>query len=526
MNSPQCSLTQKSTEESSYETTNENEIKSNEESSNGNNEATDDTEDQVKQQQTAPHTYTDFGGVDLKEFLFDLLENNLKDRTHLLKIEQELISLIKDEQRSTLKFPPLSSYHRMLVHRVAAYFGLEHNIDPNESCCVIVNKQEGLRIPELTFKERINQLVIDEPKKLILKRDTNSLDDNQSGEKNSKLNNGVDLRTPKSYEEREEEYEKVRARIFNQTRTETLSNIDENEKCNSDNQPDSSTADEHLDQTGHQAYNTNNTNYLGFDNNQDVVDHQFNNQLNSQFNPQFNNHLLSNQDHHSKYNNHKLNAGDSNQIDSSKSSYFKSNGYKGKLNNPKLNLKPGNKQQQIKSQQQQQQLPFYHQSNMQPSQILNPIDQQQLYSGWLQPNDLNAQQAADCFAKQQQQQIYQQLPYNQLTHPNQQKMFLLCNYPTGYPDQHSFNDKMVPNSVLQSPANPNMNHTPVNGAQQLSNNPNSNKNNQLDKENNMNAYVTAQMSSLSIGSMATTDINDGIFISLFLKKILNFKKLN
>lgn len=27
------------------------------------------------------------------------------------------------------KFPPMSSYHRMLVHRVAAFFGLDHNVD-------------------------------------------------------------------------------------------------------------------------------------------------------------------------------------------------------------------------------------------------------------------------------------------------------------------------------------------------------------------------------------------------------------
>lgn len=39
-----------------------------------------------------------------------------------------------------LRLPRYSSYHRMLAHRVAAYFGLIHNVDPFEKTCVIVTK--------------------------------------------------------------------------------------------------------------------------------------------------------------------------------------------------------------------------------------------------------------------------------------------------------------------------------------------------------------------------------------------------
>ncbi len=45
-----------------------------------------------------------------------------------------------------LKLPPWDSYHRMLAHRVAAYFGLEHNVDPSDKTCVIVCKGPNTRM--------------------------------------------------------------------------------------------------------------------------------------------------------------------------------------------------------------------------------------------------------------------------------------------------------------------------------------------------------------------------------------------
>lgn len=43
------------------------------------------------------------------------------------------------------KFPPMTSYHRMLLHRVAAYFGLEHNVDQTGKS-VIINKTSNTRM--------------------------------------------------------------------------------------------------------------------------------------------------------------------------------------------------------------------------------------------------------------------------------------------------------------------------------------------------------------------------------------------
>jgi len=80
------------------------------------------------------------------------------------------------------KFPQMSSYQRMLVHRVAAYFGLDHNVDQTGKS-VIINKTSNTRIPEQRFCEHLKDEKGEESqKRFILKRDNSSIDkeDNQS----------------------------------------------------------------------------------------------------------------------------------------------------------------------------------------------------------------------------------------------------------------------------------------------------------------------------------------------------------
>ncbi|XP_064216246.1 cAMP-regulated phosphoprotein 21 isoform X15 [Aotus nancymaae] len=89
--------------------------------------------------------YTDSTGIDLHEFLINTLKNNSRDRMILLKMEQEIIDFIADNNNHYKKFPQMSSYQRMLVHRVAAYFGLDHNVDQTGKS-VIVNKTSSTRI--------------------------------------------------------------------------------------------------------------------------------------------------------------------------------------------------------------------------------------------------------------------------------------------------------------------------------------------------------------------------------------------
>ncbi|KAF5281814.1 hypothetical protein FQA39_LY05028 [Lamprigera yunnana] len=158
--------------------------------------------------------YTDTTGIDLEHFIAETLNRNAKDRALMLRIEQELVSLAKDKIKSHYKFPPMSSYQRMLVHRCAAYFGMDHNIESSGKC-VVVNKTKCTRIPDVPFKEYVKEDIIfmEEPRRSILKRDSNSIED--YGFKSPDRQYCLENRRSKSFEEREEEYERARRRIFN-----------------------------------------------------------------------------------------------------------------------------------------------------------------------------------------------------------------------------------------------------------------------------------------------------------------------
>ncbi|XP_013205746.1 R3H domain-containing protein 2 isoform X7 [Microtus ochrogaster] len=128
--------------------------------------------------------YTDSTGIDLHEFLVNTLKKNPRDRMMLLKLEQEILEFISDNNNQFKKFPQMTSYHRMLLHRVAAYFGMDHNVDQTGKA-VIINKTSNMRIPEQRFSEHIKDEKNTEfQQRFILKRDDASVDrdDNQTGQ--------------------------------------------------------------------------------------------------------------------------------------------------------------------------------------------------------------------------------------------------------------------------------------------------------------------------------------------------------
>ena len=47
--------------------------------------------------------------------------------------------------RDLMEFPSMTSYHRMLLHRVAAYFGLEHIVSPSGQS-IIISKAISTRL--------------------------------------------------------------------------------------------------------------------------------------------------------------------------------------------------------------------------------------------------------------------------------------------------------------------------------------------------------------------------------------------
>ncbi|XP_016965653.1 protein encore isoform X3 [Drosophila biarmipes] len=163
------------------------------------------------QSENSSEQYTDYGGTDLLVFFRDTLNKNPKDRNILLKIEKDLIEFVQENSRGCeYRFPPASSYNRMLIHRTAAYFGMEHNVDTETQQCVIVALAKNTRIPEIRFQS----LVRDDARKSILKRDTHSFDEVRQSPYLCPLS--LD-RKAKSFEEREEDYDRARSRIFSRT---------------------------------------------------------------------------------------------------------------------------------------------------------------------------------------------------------------------------------------------------------------------------------------------------------------------
>ncbi|XP_063424016.1 cAMP-regulated phosphoprotein 21-like isoform X2 [Mytilus trossulus] len=161
--------------------------------------------------------YKDSTGIDLEEFIRKTLNKTQKDRSMLLKLETDINNFINEPKHHYLKFPQMSSYDRMLVHRISAFFGLDHNVDQTGKC-VIVNKTSNTRVPDFSFREHIESgepghLSLRKPK-MIMKRSVNSLDDRESHYKLSARSLGDTRGKAKSFEERKEQYEKVRSKIF------------------------------------------------------------------------------------------------------------------------------------------------------------------------------------------------------------------------------------------------------------------------------------------------------------------------
>ena len=63
----------------------------------------------------------------------------------LLKLERDFTEFIDDTQKRYYKYPPMTSYHRMLIHRVAAYVGLDHNVDSSGKS-VVISKTPASRV--------------------------------------------------------------------------------------------------------------------------------------------------------------------------------------------------------------------------------------------------------------------------------------------------------------------------------------------------------------------------------------------
>lgn len=99
--------------------------------------------------------FTDATDTDLHVFIVKTLHKNEKDRKLILRTEEALIALMNDDARQSVAFEPMTSYERMIVHRVSAYFGLDHNVGQSGKN-VVSSKTPKAKIPEHEFKTLIS----------------------------------------------------------------------------------------------------------------------------------------------------------------------------------------------------------------------------------------------------------------------------------------------------------------------------------------------------------------------------------
>lgn len=105
---------------------------------------------------TETSSILDATGCDVDEFLRHAFLKHPKTRPVLLKIEEALNAFVIDQLAREHRFPHMSSYQRMLVHRMAALYGLEHNIDPSRKAVLVTKPTTSsyvARLPTLSFKQ-------------------------------------------------------------------------------------------------------------------------------------------------------------------------------------------------------------------------------------------------------------------------------------------------------------------------------------------------------------------------------------
>eukprot|EP00250_Pteridium_aquilinum_P018407 c24074_g1_i1 orf=316-1740(+) len=159
-------------------------------------------------------------GVD--SFLREALQG--KDRLTILRLEQEVDKFMRNPKVQQLEFQPMpSSYLRLVAHRVVQHYNLQSSVADSstpEGARIIARKISETRFPRVRLADipvstqSEEKQVQSAQQRFELKRRPNksskySRDINGSGDSSNRLN------PPKTVEERKEEYNRARARIFN-----------------------------------------------------------------------------------------------------------------------------------------------------------------------------------------------------------------------------------------------------------------------------------------------------------------------
>ncbi|XP_044461740.1 R3H domain-containing protein 2-like isoform X2 [Mangifera indica] len=154
------------------------------------------------------------------QFLREALQNP-RERLSILRMEQDVEKFIRDPTQQQLEFQQLpTSYLRLAAHRVAQHFSLQsmvlldNNLPDGSGSKIIVRKTAECRLPMIRLADipvNLPSVESSGPVKVAIKQRPQKKSQT-AGNSNS---NSFKSNSSKSVEERKEDYNRARARIFN-----------------------------------------------------------------------------------------------------------------------------------------------------------------------------------------------------------------------------------------------------------------------------------------------------------------------
>lgn len=153
------------------------------------------------------------------QFLLEALQNP-RERVSVLRIEQDIANFMRDPSRQQMEFQELpTSYLRLAAHRIARHYSLssmvslDNDLPDGSSFRIIVQKTSNCRMPLIRLADiPVNLPSEDSSVKKVAIKQRPQRGSQGFSSSNSHLSKSNSL---KSVEERKEEYNKARARIFN-----------------------------------------------------------------------------------------------------------------------------------------------------------------------------------------------------------------------------------------------------------------------------------------------------------------------
>lgn len=150
---------------------------------------------------------------------------DIRERQYVLKFESIIMKFMASKQQR-LDFPPLSSYHRLLLHRIAQRFHLQHQAvdtshampynsrQTDKSKALALFKTTRSAVPALLLLNSIPNDGQSEPRRVVLmkRRTPKASDKTENGSSKDKASSSQTAK--EDLKAREKQYAEARARIF------------------------------------------------------------------------------------------------------------------------------------------------------------------------------------------------------------------------------------------------------------------------------------------------------------------------